>query len=244
MAKIKKVSKTTSSKRRKAPILSHSLQKSKIKKHDTKPQHSRREGLTVREHKKALELYRKSYIEGVTIANVLNMSLEVDKKRAREELSALYLKTTAKDIFTFTVKASGKYNINFFGIPKPVIAKQQQVNLKWVIDGVNDNMSHKDIFLNAKIKFECSCGRHTFFYRYSWTVLKSSLGLQQHVFPRKTNGHLTGLVCKHGIRVMQVIHGKAFQRTFARWVDNKKIGKATRVSDKDKIGVSATSIFN
>jgi len=220
------------------------LQNVKIKRHSYK--HSKTEGLTVREHKKAISLYLKHYKKGVTVSTALDMSLEVDRKRSKEELKAFYIRSSSKDIFTFTVRASKKHKINFFGVPKDEIAEYQQVNIKWDIGEITEVVNEDEvtnILLNAPIHYECSCGRHTYFYRYTWTILRSSLGLQQHIFPRKTNGHLKGLVCKHGIRVIEVIKdSQHFKRIFSRWLTNKLNNKQTRISAKDKVLLGKVTI--
>lgn len=246
MAKIKSISKIKStSKKRKSPILSHKLQNTSIKKHAVRPQHTQKGGLSVREHNKALRLYQKHFKDGINIGNALDVSLEIDKKRSREELNAFYIRTMSKDIFTFTVKASGKHKVNFFRVPEDKIAKQQQVNIKWEAGEINENVSSEDVFKTAPIKFECSCGRFTYGgHRYIATKMGSVLGLHEHRYPRKTNKTLEGLLCKHLIVVMYKIHGSAFQRTFKRYIDNKRVGKTTRVTDKDKASIAGQSFLS
>lgn len=52
------------------------------------------------------------------------------------------------------------------------------------------------------VKWDCSCGRHTFWYRYICTSIGANAARQETGFPRIRNVHLTGLACKHTLRTM------------------------------------------
>lgn len=55
------------------------------------------------------------------------------------------------------------------------------------------------------VKFDCDCGRHTFWFRYLATIGKYAHGRQENGFPKIRNPHLQGVACKHVLRVMQFI---------------------------------------
>jgi len=197
--------------------------------------------LTIREHNKAIRLYMKHYKKGVNIKNALDMSLDVDFKRNKEELSSVYSRTlTQRGIFIFTVKASGKHKFNEYGVSKNKKAIKQDVHIWWDLTKTED-MTAEDILLYAPIKFECSCGRHTYWYRYIATKVGASLGLQEHRFPRRNNKELKGLLCKHMIRTIDIVQKKSFLNTFSRYVDNYRVGKGTRLSYKDKARIETSS---
>jgi len=242
MAKIKKFKKTatTKSNKRKSPVLSHKLQNTPFKRKTTST-NTTMTPLAIREHNKAIKLYMKHYKHGINIKNALDMSLDVDFKRNKEELSSVYSRTlTQRGIFIFTVKASGKHKFNEYGVAKDFIAKKQDVHIWWDLNKTED-MTAEEILLNAPIKFECSCGRHSYWFRYIATKVNASLGLQEHRFPQRNNKELKGLLCKHMIRTIDVIRRKSFLNTFSRYVDNYRVGKGTRLSHKDKASVGASS---
>ncbi|MFT7880435.1 MAG: hypothetical protein ABXS91_08585 [Sulfurimonas sp.] len=237
MAKVKQVSrvKSTNTTRKtynNNPIMHHRLQNEKIDKSLSKKTDTRVSPLTIQEHSKAIQLYLRYYKGGVSIKNALDHSLDDDIQRARTQLRAFYIRNLSKEVFRFTVKASGLYQ-----------ATSHQVELQWDLSGIDLDSPAKDIFLNAPIKFQCSCGRHTYWYRYIWTVLRSSLGVQEHRFPRVRNPQAKGMLCKHGVKVLTTLHSTAFQNTFARYIENKRNERGTHISQKDKAKIAGTS-FN
>lgn len=58
---------------------------------------------------------------------------------------------------------------------------------------------------NGTIKFDCDCGKHTFWYRYLATIGQYAHGRLESGFPKVRNPNLQGVACKHVLRVMQFI---------------------------------------
>lgn len=235
--RVKQVSKvkstgTTRKTYQNSPVLKHRLQNEKIDKSLSKKVDTRIKPVTIQEHSKAIQLYLKYYKDGINVKNALDQSLDVDIQRAKTQLRAFYIRGMQKDVFRFTVKASGLYQ-----------ATSHQVEINWDLKHVDLDRPTKEIFLNAPINFQCSCGRHTYWYRYLWTVLKSSLGIQEHRFPSVRNPQAKGMLCKHGVKVMTTLHSSAFQNTFSRYIENKRRDKRTHISQKDKAKIAGSS-FN
>lgn len=62
------------------------------------------------------------------------------------------------------------------------------------------------------LKFECSCPRFKYFFRYIASQAGYVCGRIEQAFPKITNPRITGVACKHALRVMQVIdRSAAFQ---------------------------------
>lgn len=53
------------------------------------------------------------------------------------------------------------------------------------------------------LQFDCDCGRHKFWFRYIATVGRYNAGRLETGFPKIRNPGLTGVACKHVLRVMQ-----------------------------------------
>jgi len=232
MAKIKSVSKvksTSTTKKNKSPILHHKLQKQKIDKRLDVKGEAPSKALTIREHGRAIKHYLSYYGKGLNVKNALDKSLPIDIHRAKTQLKAFYIKTISDGTFKFTVKSSGLYE-----------ETSHDVHIKWMIEKYNSEDS-KEVFLNAPIRFQCGCGRHTYWYRYLATKGGWSLGVNENRFPSIRNPNLKGIACKHVIKVLTVLHGASFQRTFGRYVHNSKIGKGTKVSQKDKASIAGSS---
>ena len=61
----------------------------------------------------------------------------------------------------------------------------------------------RNSILHGKIRFDCDCGRHQFWYRYIATVGKYNYGIDENRYPSTRNPNLTGVACKHALRVMK-----------------------------------------
>ena len=239
MAKIKKVKKV----KKTSPVLKHKIHTTSIKKPTSpkkktswKDRIKQALKLTVKEHYQNLKKLTAFYSKGVTVKTALKHSDPKDITRAKEQLKAVAPRTVSKEgVFVFKVKASELHQDNQYGVALSRKARFHQVDLFWDLEPFRDfDKSPEWLFENAPIKFECSCGRHTYFYRYVWTRINSALGKQEYRYPKRNNANLSGMFCKHGIRTITVLRGSVFQRTFKRYVENWEKGKTTRLSQKDK----------
>ena len=61
----------------------------------------------------------------------------------------------------------------------------------------------KKAVIDGKINFDCDCGRHRYWYRYLATVGKYNFGIDENRYPSTRNPKLTGVACKHALRVMK-----------------------------------------
>lgn len=60
-----------------------------------------------------------------------------------------------------------------------------------------------------QVKFNCSCDRHTFVFRYLATLGNYAEGRQEKGFPKERNARLNGIACKHMLRVASEIDSKS-----------------------------------
>lgn len=74
-----------------------------------------------------------------------------------------------------------------------------------------------DQLVKGRLKFECNCPRFKYFFRYVCTQAEIVAGRQEMGFPKIRNPGVTGVSCKHGLRVMQTIMGSP---TFKRYAAN------------------------
>ncbi len=71
-----------------------------------------------------------------------------------------------------------------------------------------------DALLKGRLKFECNCGRFKYFFRYVCTQAEIVCGRLEFGYPKIKNPGLTGISCKHGLRVMQTIVGSPTLRRY------------------------------
>jgi len=192
-------------------------------------------GLTVREHGKAIKFYKKFYEKGVTVKNALALSLGIDFAKMKEEIKLAGLTANRNGQLIFTVQASNKHLNNKYGHTKSNIAKKHYVHIEFdkeqLSKFIKEEKSTNDILLNTHFKYQCSCGRHSYWFRYLWTVINSSIGLQENRFPRIRNRELQGMLCKHGIRTMLFMQTPRFLGEFERYLVALKEGKGFRTKN-------------
>ncbi|MGL4735697.1 MAG: hypothetical protein ACRCWB_11590 [Enterovibrio sp.] len=86
----------------------------------------------------------------------------------------------------------------------------------------------------GKLRFDCDCGRHTFWYRYIASIGKFNAGRPEEGYPKTRNPNLTGVACKHVLRTMAEVQASGMISNFLA----KAIAKARDKFDA-KIRVEA-----
>jgi len=119
-----------------------------------------------------------------------------------------------------------------YGVPSNSKATKHFVDIKWAIP--DEQADSKAIIYLSPIKFQCSCGRFTYFYRYIATKGGFALGIQENRFPEIRNRMLKGVLCKHLIKVMTTIPNNGFFDTFERHIKSSYQGKKARVTKTDR----------
>lgn len=64
----------------------------------------------------------------------------------------------------------------------------------------------------GRLKIECNCPRFKYFFRYVCTQAEIVAGRPENGFPKIRNPGVTGVACKHILRVMQTVTGPSFMR--------------------------------
>lgn len=164
------------------------------------------------------------YEKGITAKKVINLSLPIDVQRCNKEILAVTPHKMTGSIVHFITSASRKYkerehfvNVEFLKYRSFSLSPNApiQANIK------------RDISLGG-LKFECDCGRHTYWFRYMATVGGYGLGRKENGFPKERNPNLSGVACKHVLRVMQYVQTPLFQSYLAnnlRKERSQQIGK-------------------
>lgn len=161
------------------------------------------------------------YKEGVTADFVINKSRAIDRTRASREIpwaqpvASRYIPAKDSLVVSFVTAASGKYH-----------ETKHYVNVEFTAYGaitkhlINPNPkaqaeSDANQLKKSLLKFDCDCGRHTFWYRYIATiggfayVGTNPLARKETAYPKIRNPNLHGVACKHVLRVMQTIQRNA-----------------------------------
>lgn len=163
---------------------------------------------------------------GITPQQVINLSRATDIKRANEQIFLASLFKREGNVFYFLTNAgpnskaqNHKVVVQLLNYPDLLLGTTKAPPIKRV----------SDILKDGKIKFDCDCGRHRYWYRYIATVGKYNFGIDENRYPSTRNPDLTGLGCKHVLRVMNhVMSGMMVQKVRSEAI--KDIAKAANNS--------------
>lgn len=135
---------------------------------------------------------------GVTIADLVDGSLPDDLKRARDEVRWSTPARLHNGTIDFVTNASREskatrhyVRISFTGDYGEALARASTPlqAAAWLV-------------AEGRLKYDCDCGRHTFWYRYVSTAISANAGRAETGFPKIRNPNLTGMACKHVLRTV------------------------------------------
>ncbi|ENV36858.1 hypothetical protein [Acinetobacter venetianus] len=175
-------------------------------------------------------LLKDQYVKGITIQNIINLSMQDDIDRANQQIYMAVPLNRKGGLVHFLTNAGPNseaqnhhVEVEFSNFNSVVFdIKKEAVN------------TVKNRLANGKIKFECDCGRHTYWFRYMATIGGYGLGRHEGGFPKERNPHLSGVACKHVLRVVQWITSPAGIEYLKKQVDidrKKQVGTRYKQSD-------------
>lgn len=160
----------------------------------------------------------KRFKGGITARGVVEASLQVDRDRANKQIrTAVVVKAQAGALHFVTNSGPesevARHHVNVeFPAFKAFAASPQ------------DPMKLARAMLDGPLRFECDCGRHRYWFRYIATKGGFGAGRPETGYPKIRNPKLTGVACKHALRVMQAVMKDANVRAQAA----KMIGAAQK----------------
>lgn len=173
----------------------------------------------------------KNFVGGITARQVIDQSLSVDRKRARQEILWAMPSHASKN-------QKGNLSVNFnTDASKRNGATRHYVQVEFsgfqtaIASGAHAAPRAARIMTKEKIKFDCDCGRHTYFLRYVATIGNYNAGRAETGYPKIRNPNLVGIACKHVLRVMAEIEGGAYVLQFL----TRAIEKARKDNGKVRI---------
>lgn len=183
----------------------------------------------------------RKFVGGITARQVVDQSLRQDRDRARREITVA-VPSAARALrnggnvsgleVRFVTNASMRHgqsryfvNVEFLGYPTAVAS------------GGMSPAKAASLMRKQGIRFECSCPRHRYWYRYMATVGNYNYGRPENGYPKIRNPRLVGVACKHALRVMAEIEGSGMVQNFLTRIVTKgrasQTGKASiRTSEK------------
>lgn len=146
--------------------------------------------------RKNIATVRKAFKQGITADQVLDLSLKIDLDRAKAQIHTALPVRYKGNVLHFMTNASKDSDV-----------KQHYVTVKFLDLGAIATtpiplLTATKQVANGYLAFDCDCGRHTFWYRYISTIGGFNAGRAETGFPKIRNPNLSGVACKHVLRVM------------------------------------------
>lgn len=174
------------------------------------------------------------YAGGITANEIISMSRSADIKRAKAEIH---------QAVPLQIKGGRIHFVTNAG-PDSDLTRHHVIVL---LENYEKGMATGTPLQAAKraaqgsIKFDCDCGRHTFWYRYITTILKVNAGRAELGFPKIRNPYLTGIACKHTLRVMTELNSSLFiHKRIADALAKDRKNLADKTNKKQQANVKLT----
>ncbi len=189
-------------------------------------------------------LLKDQYKKGITIQNIVNLSLQDDIDRANEQIYMAVPLSRKSGLVHFLTNAGPNSKVQNHHV------EVEFSNFNSVVFDIKKEAvsTVKNRIANGKIKFECDCERHTFWFRYMATIGGYGLGRQEGGFPKVRNPHLSGVACKHVLRVVHWILSPAGIQYLKKQVEverTKQVGaryKQSNAKVKDQLNQQMTDL--
>ena len=167
---------------------------------------------------------QQAYKGGISVDQVISLSNQDDIDRANKQIHVALPQRRESGVVHFITNASrkeGKLKANspqYYHVNVEFLAFNELVfNPDRVKATTVQNRLSK-----GKVKFECNCGRFKYWFRYLNTVAGTVLGRKEGGFPKIRNPNMTGIACKHILRVMHYIKSQQGQHYLKTALENER----------------------
>lgn len=189
-------------------------------------------------------LLKDQYKKGITVQNIINLSLQDDIDRANQQIYMSVPLSRKGGLVHFLTNAGPDSKVQNHHV------EVEFANFGSVVFDIKKEAINtvKNRLANGKIKFECDCERHTYWFRYMATIGGYGLGRQEGGFPKVRNPHLSGVACKHVLRVAHWIISPAGIQYLKKQVEadrKKQVGaryKQTEAQINDQLNKQKTDL--
>jgi len=147
---------------------------------------------------------------GILAKQVINLSAPEDRQRATREIHTVIPVSKQGGVVHITTNSGPGSDVARHHV------KVQFLEYDKVLADGTTSLEAAKRMLAGKLKFDCDCGRHTFWYRYIASIGNFNYGRPEDGFPRVRNPTMRGIACKHVIRVMATITAGATFNLFAK----------------------------
>ncbi|MBL6749435.1 MAG: hypothetical protein ISP90_02890 [Nevskia sp.] len=155
----------------------------------------------------------KKFHGGITAADVINRSLPIDRQRANLEIHAAIPLWARRGQLHFVTSAGPASAVRRHHVDVVLLEHSS------LVAAPKDAKAAARKDAAGHLKFDCDCGRHTFWYRYIATIGHFNAGRDETGYPKIRNPKLRGVACKHVMRVMKQLTSAAVLHQIARMIE-------------------------
>lgn len=176
-----------------------------------------------------VEQMQQAYKGGITVEQVISLSNGDDIDRANKQIHVALPERRKNNVVHFITNASRESKEKYHHVNVEFLAFNELVFHPDRIKGttVQNRLS------KGKVRFECDCGRFKYWFRYLNTVAGTVYGRKEGGFPKIRNPNMTGIACKHILRVMHFIKsqpGRHYLATALEQERTKQVGAGKKTS--------------
>lgn len=147
---------------------------------------------------------------GILAKQVINLSSLDDRSRASQQIHTVMPVNNRGGVVQIVTNASSASNVSRHHVMVQFLEYDEVL-----ADGGNSLEAARRM-VNGKLKFDCDCGRHRYWFRFIATIGNFNFGRPEDGFPKIRNPNLRGIACKHVIRVMALINSGGTFNLFAK----------------------------
>lgn len=155
----------------------------------------------------------KQFKGGITAKSVIDHSLPGDRDRANVQIRTAVPLQALGGLIHFVTNAGPDSDVSRHHV------KVDLLNWSAALSSPSKPADMAKFVATGPLKFDCDCGRHTYFFRYIATIGKFNAGRDETGYPKIRNPDLVGVACKHVLRVMQTLSSPAVRIRLATWIE-------------------------
>jgi hypothetical protein len=155
----------------------------------------------------------KRFRGGITPQGVIDHSRAEDRQRARQQIHYAVPARDKAGTIQFVTNAGPDSNVSRHFITVEL------VYFSAAVASPKKPGQMADYLTRGKVRFDCDCERHRYWFRYIATIGRYNAGRDETGFPKIRNPQLTGVACKHVLRVMVALREGQVRNYIAKMVE-------------------------
>jgi hypothetical protein len=146
--------------------------------------------------------------KGITAKGIIDFSLKVDRERANDEIKTAIPIAHQKGQIRFMTNAGPNSDRNRHYVIIDLVNWNPVLASGIKVEKTGQELS------KSPLRISCTCGRWRYWLAFLATKGNYNSGLEEHAFPKIRNPGLSGIACKHILRVVGMIHQSPYIKQY------------------------------